>query len=74
MRAEVTPIEEIAPESSQWKLLYTVAIVVAILTLTFLGIYYYTTIVETGKVAAPELELLAVELCICEIGTRFGQI
>jgi uncharacterized membrane protein YfcA len=55
VQEEVTPIEVITPESSQWRLLYTVAIVLAILTLTFLGIYYYNTIAETGKLALGQL-------------------
>jgi uncharacterized protein len=55
VQAELTPNEAIAPESSQWRLLYTVAIVIAILILTVLGIYYYNVIVETGKVAFEQL-------------------
>lgn len=49
------PLEEVSPESSQWKLLYTIVIVFASLTLVFLGIYYYNWIVETGKVAFEQL-------------------
>lgn len=57
---DVTPIvedteTEHAPESSQWKLLYTVAIVIATLTLIFLGIYFYNSIVATGKEAFGQL-------------------
>jgi uncharacterized protein len=52
---DVAPIGEVAPESPQWRLFYTAGIVIAIITLTFLGIYYYTTIVETGRVAFGQL-------------------
>ncbi|WP_245970247.1 sulfite exporter TauE/SafE family protein [Pseudochryseolinea flava] len=56
-REEVAPVEEaeVSSESSQWKLLYTIAIVVAVLSLVFLGTFYYENIVTISNDAFGDL-------------------